>query len=82
MWHFNPVQRLSDRAAFAAHTRGGWRAVHRDDVGLLVVGAPATFAAWDTPAGLSPHGLPVLEPDSPLPRCRLTVLDGTPVFVA
>ena len=34
------------RAAFAAHTRGGWRAIGRDDEGVLAPGAPATFAVW------------------------------------
>ncbi len=37
---------LSPRAAFAAHTRGGWRAIGRTEEGLLRVGAPATFAVW------------------------------------
>ena len=38
MCHHNPAHRMSARAAFAAHTRGGWRAVHRDDEGVLVPG--------------------------------------------
>lgn len=46
MWHHNPASRLSGRAAFAAATRGGWRAARRDDAGVLAVGAPATFAVW------------------------------------
>jgi predicted amidohydrolase YtcJ len=45
--HNNPAQRVSARAAFAAHTRGGWRAVHDDQTGVLAVGAPAHFAAWE-----------------------------------
>jgi hypothetical protein len=44
--HHNPQQRISARAAFAAHTRGGWRAVHDDVAGVISVGAPAHFAAW------------------------------------
>ena len=36
--HHNPAQRMSVRAAFAAHTRGGWRAVHLDDEGVLAPG--------------------------------------------
>ncbi|PZG01611.1 amidohydrolase, partial [Micromonospora deserti] len=47
--HHNPAQRMSVRAAFAAHTRGGWRAVHLDNEGVLALGAPATFAVWSTP---------------------------------
>ncbi|BCB90601.1 amidohydrolase [Phytohabitans suffuscus] len=74
--HFNPVQRMSVRAAFAAHTRGGWRAVHRDGEGVLSPGAPATFAVWSFSGGLS-KGLPELEE---LPVCRRTVLRGDVIF--
>jgi len=44
--HHNSTQRISARAAFAAQTRGGWRAVHDDVSGVIAVGAPAHFAAW------------------------------------
>jgi predicted amidohydrolase YtcJ len=39
---------VSPRAAFTAHTRGGWRAAGVDDgvTGSLVPGAPATYAVW------------------------------------
>jgi predicted amidohydrolase YtcJ len=39
---------ISPRAAFTAHTRGGWRAAGVDDglTGMLVPGAPATYAVW------------------------------------
>lgn len=40
---------LSPRGAFTAATRGGWRAAGDDASGVLEVGAPATFAAWDAP---------------------------------
>jgi predicted amidohydrolase YtcJ len=80
MWHHNPAHRMSDRAAFAAHTRGGWRAVHRDAEGALVPGAPATFSVWSTPDGLGVSGLPWLEPTSALPQCRRTVLRGTTIY--
>jgi hypothetical protein len=79
MWHFNPVHRMNPRAAFAAHTRGGWRAVHLDD-GALVPGAPATLAVWSTPAGLGPTGLPLLEPSSALPVCHRTMLRGETIY--
>ncbi|MFI6761301.1 amidohydrolase [Micromonospora sp. NPDC050417] len=91
MAHFNPAQRMSARAAFAAHTRGGWRAVFRDDEGVLAPGAPATFAVWSAPAGVE-RGLPVLVasdvelrgPDdpTPLPVCRRTVLRGQVIYEA
>ncbi len=40
---------VSVRAAFAAATRGGWRAggVHDGVTGTLVPGAPASYAVWD-----------------------------------
>lgn len=40
---------ISARAAFAAATRGGWRAggVRDGLMGTLVPGAPATYAVWD-----------------------------------
>jgi predicted amidohydrolase YtcJ len=80
--HFNPAHRMTPRAAFAAHTRGGWYAVHRDGEGVLAAGAPATFAVWHTPDGLGPDGLPRLAADSPLPRCRRTVLRGVTIYEA
>jgi predicted amidohydrolase YtcJ len=82
--HWNPAYRLRVRAAFAAHTRGGWRAVGDDDRGVLAPGAAATFAVWDAPAGVA-GGLPVLvgaaDEASPAPPvCRRTVLDGQAIF--
>ena len=87
--HHNPVQRMSVRAAFAAHTRGGWRAVGLDSEGVLALGAPATFAVWSTPAGVQ-GGLPVLQASdpeargvgdpTPLPVCRATVLRGEVIY--
>ena len=38
---------LSPRAAFSAHTRGGWRVAGRDGEGILAAGSPATFAVWE-----------------------------------
>lgn len=87
--HHSPVQRMSVRAAFAAHTRGGWRAVRLDSEGVLALGAPATFAVWSTPAGVE-RGLPVVQavdPElrgaadpTPLPVCRRTVLRGEVIY--
>jgi predicted amidohydrolase YtcJ len=99
MAHFNPAYRMSARAAFAAHTRGGWRALGGspgergeprgrapvNSEGVLAPGAPATFAVWRTPAGVT-GGLPTLvsslpdEPPPALPTCRRTVLRGTVIF--
>jgi predicted amidohydrolase YtcJ len=44
--HQTPGSGLSARAAFSAHTRGGWRAARDDAEGELAPGAPATFAVW------------------------------------
>ncbi|MCW2497684.1 amidohydrolase family protein [Jatrophihabitans sp.] len=41
-----PGAAISVRAAFAAHTRAGWRAGRRDNEGVLAPGLPATFAVW------------------------------------
>ena len=48
--HHTPGSSLSARAAFAAATRGAWRAGGvRDGVtGTLVPGAPASYAVWET----------------------------------
>jgi predicted amidohydrolase YtcJ len=78
MWHFNPVQRMSAKAAFAAHTRGGWRSVRRDHEGVLEPGAPATFAAWHAP--YRDGTLPSLFPGEDLPTCLRTVLRGETIY--
>ncbi len=47
--HRTPGSAVSARAAFAAATRGGWRASGVRDglLGTLVPGAPASYAVWD-----------------------------------
>jgi predicted amidohydrolase YtcJ len=79
MSHHNPVQRIGVKAAFAAHTRGGWRAVNRDNDGVLVPGAVATFAVWDDSAGRTDKGLPNLI-STAAPTCLRTVAHGTDLF--
>jgi hypothetical protein len=48
--HRTPGSAVSARAAFAASTRGAWRAAGVRDglTGTLVPGAPASYAVWDT----------------------------------
>lgn len=46
MSHEDLDQRVSARAAFRAHTRGGWRMAGHDSVGELRVGSPAHLAVW------------------------------------
>jgi hypothetical protein len=45
--HHTPACRLSVRAAFTAHTRGGWRAARVDDAGVLAPGMAASYAVWE-----------------------------------
>jgi len=92
--HRTPGSGLSARAAFSAHTRGGWRAARVEGAGELTPGAPATFAVWELPAELV-----VQVPDERVsawstdpragvaglpdlsdgdPVCRLTVVGGHP----
>lgn len=74
--HRNPVQGLSPTAAFAAHTRGGWRALGDDEAGVLVPGSPATLAVWDR----TEAGLPDLTEEARPPQCLRTVADGEIIF--
>ena len=77
--HLTPGSAISVRAAFAAATRGAWRAGGvRDGVtGTLVPGAPASYAVWDaaTLAGLDiaapPDGVQRWSTD---PRSRVPAL--------
>ncbi|WP_305783357.1 amidohydrolase [Symbioplanes lichenis] len=80
----NPAYRMSVRSAFGASTRGGWRAARAEDAGVLVPGARAVFAVWETPSGVV-DGLPALlaDVDGVVPQrpvCRRTVLDGETIF--
>jgi predicted amidohydrolase YtcJ len=52
-WHHTASERLTVRAAFNAHTRGGWRAARRDEGGVIAPGAPASLAVWDVPGELA-----------------------------
>ncbi|MGW5420817.1 amidohydrolase [Streptomyces sp. NPDC003943] len=71
-FHRTPEHRVSVRAAFTAHTRGGWRAVGRDDAGTLVPGAPADYAIWRT------GELVVQAPDDRVARWSTDPRSGTP----
>jgi predicted amidohydrolase YtcJ len=82
--HHTPGSSISARAAFAAATRGGWRAGGAGDgpTGSLMPGAPASYAVWDVgeltstdPRSRVP-ALPRLGPTDSLPRCRQTVHRG------
>ncbi|MGW6281708.1 amidohydrolase [Kribbella sp. NPDC055071] len=97
-FHHEPTERITVRAAFQAHTRGGWRAVGIDDAGVLAPSTAATYAIWATDADLvvqtpdqrvaawstDPRaGVPVL-PDltAELPTCLRTTVAGRVVHEA
>ncbi|MEE1938921.1 amidohydrolase [Streptomyces sp. TRM 70361] len=71
-FHRTPGHRVSVRAAFTAHTRGGWRAIGRDDAGVLVPGAPADYALWHT------GDLVVQVPDDRIAAWSTDPRSGTP----
>ncbi|MCF2530710.1 amidohydrolase [Yinghuangia soli] len=71
-FHRTAEQRISVRAAFNAHTRGGHRSLGRDDEGVLVPGAPATYAVWRT------GELTVQAPDQRLSAWSTDPSSGTP----
>lgn len=73
-WHTHAPYRISVRAAFAAHTRGGRRAAHDegDQPGVLSVGAPATYAVWE------PGQLVVQAPDGRVAAWSTDPRSGTP----
>nr|WSW46928.1 amidohydrolase [Streptomyces sp. NBC_01001] len=71
-FHRTPEHRISVRAAFTAHTRGGWRALGRDGAGVLVPGAPADYALWETAE------LVVQAPDDRVARWSTDPRSGTP----
>lgn len=86
-FHQTPASRLTPQAAFAAHTRGGWRAlrpgtpgVPADETGVLAPGAPATYAVWRATGPLDQGSdeapLPDLAPGSELPECLRTAVRG------
>ncbi|MFE7567847.1 amidohydrolase [Streptomyces sp. NPDC057539] len=71
-FHRTAEHRISVRAAFTAHTRGGRRAMGRDDAGTLVPGAPADYAVWRT------EELVVQAPDDRVARWSTDPRSGTP----
>lgn len=74
MNHSNPDQRVSARAAFSAHTRGGWRAVGEIAAGVLQPGAPAHVAVWRV------DELDVQAPDARVSGWSTDPRSGTPAL--
>lgn len=71
-FHRTHEHRISVRGAFTAHTRGGWRALGRDDAGVLAPGAPADYAVWRT------GPLVVQTPDTRVANWSTDPRSGTP----
>jgi predicted amidohydrolase YtcJ len=71
-FHRTAEHRIPVRGAFTAHTRGGWRAIGRDDAGVLVPGAPADYALWRT------GELLVQAPDARVANWSTDPRSGTP----
>ncbi|MEN9741862.1 MAG: hypothetical protein RIR66_818 [Actinomycetota bacterium] len=74
MMHHTPTHRISARAAFTAHTRGGWRAVKDDLAGVIAEGAPAHIAIW------SVGQYAVTVPDDRVRAWSTDVRSGTPLL--
>lgn len=74
--HHEPSQRVSARAAFRAHTRGGWRAARLDHLGSgeIRLGAPADLAVWRA------DELAVQAPDGRLAAWSTDARAGTPLL--
>lgn len=74
-FHHRTDERLSVRAAFNAHTRGGHRARRFDVGGVLAPGAHATYAVWDSASELG-----VQTPDERVAAWSTDVRAGVPVL--
>lgn len=76
-FHHVAEQRISVRAAFLAHTRGGRRAAGQPGQGVIAPGAPATLAIWSGPDGSRPD-LVVQAPDDRIQTWSTDPRSGTP----
>ena len=74
-FHHDEEQRLTVRAAFNAHTRGGHRARRDDQGGVLVPAAPASYAVWELASELT-----VQTPDERLAAWSTDPRAGVPVL--
>lgn len=94
--HHQVSERLTARAAFTAHTRGGWRAAGRRG-GVLAPGERANLAiwqcgelvvetpddrvsAWSTDPRAAVPGLPSLSAGGTNPVCLRTIVAGRTVY--
>lgn len=75
--HRTHDQRITARAAFNAHTRGGWRAIGVDDAGVIRPGGRAHLAVW---GGV--ENLVVQAPDERVAAWSTDPSSGTPPLPA
>jgi predicted amidohydrolase YtcJ len=73
--HHRESERITARAAFNAHTRGGHRARRADGLGVLGPGAPATYAVWELSSGLR-----VQTPDERVAAWSTDIRAGVPLL--
>lgn len=74
-WQHEETQRMTVRAAFNAHTRGGWRAAGLDEGGVIAPGAPASIAMFEVPGDLV-----VQTPDSRVAAWSTDERAGVPLL--
>lgn len=72
MFHNQPHERVTARAAFSAHTRAGWRSVGDMESGVLAPEAPAHYVVWDC------QDLVVQAPDARTANWSTDPRSGTP----
>jgi predicted amidohydrolase YtcJ len=77
-YHHADDERMTVRAAFNAHTRGGHRARGDDEGGVLAPGTPASYAVWDL-AGTGAE-LTVQTPDERIAAWSTDARAGVPVL--
>lgn len=76
LYHHEAEQRITARAGFRAHTRGGWRVAGLEHTGAgeIRVGAPAHLAVWRADT------LVVQVPEGTLPTWSTDARAGTPLL--
>jgi predicted amidohydrolase YtcJ len=74
-FHHDLGERMTVRAAFNAHTRGGHRARRDDEAGVLRPGAVATYVVWDVSSDLV-----VQTPDARVASWSTDERAGVPVL--
>lgn len=95
--HHVTAERISSRAAFAAHNRSWWRHNGNSESGTISVGSKSHLALWEVPEFEQPTTDPAIKrwstdprsatpplPDlsAGIPRCMLTIREDDVIYVA